>query len=452
MGKVFQVTEDDINTLKQRLEKALGDGYEVETHKEVSALMGIFKETYDLVIFYHGDAICGVEYKYKVGGSLFYDRFQDLYIDRLKKVGLKYGIAYFGENHGLLLWTKGSYKFEPFSFDNMVIAIKGNQNCGARFSPTDVAAEFSGFMSDELVKELNGNQITRIQSLFTNESLNYDEKNASMWLNEDAEDDFFKILLQKSDSEDDSKHVCRYTSLNSLFLAMKGGNHVMCSITCMNDKGETSYADKYVGYGAFSNSSKSIKENNDCFILSCCNKDMVDNLTMWRLYGNNGKGVCMEYDVDLSKIDNKEFFFAPVSYGKERNEHPALEFIKKIRQWKKRGWCFELKRWYIWKHFFKSYLFKEEQEVRLLFIWTEKCKDEVEWIMDSTNSIASRICLFPISGGRLPITLTGAIIGPKCPDQGTHVDQFNYMNGQTKTMKDSWLNPAVRPSKIEDYR
>ena len=222
MGNFFQVTEEDIIALKQRLEKALGEGYEVETHKEVSALMGIFKETYDLVIFYHGDAICGVEYKYKVGGSFFFDRFQDLYIDRLKKVGLKYGIAYFGEKHGLLLWAKGSSQFQSFSFNNMVIAIKGNQNCGARFLPTDVAAEFSSFISDELVNELNGNQITRIQSLFTDENLNYNEKNASMWLNEDVEDDLFMILLQKSESEDNNQHVCRYTSLSSLFLALKG--------------------------------------------------------------------------------------------------------------------------------------------------------------------------------------------------------------------------------------
>ena len=79
----LQVTEEDINTLKQRLEKALGDGYEVENHKEVSALMGAVKEIFDLVIFYHGDAICGIDYKNIAYGSLFYDRFQDLYINTI---------------------------------------------------------------------------------------------------------------------------------------------------------------------------------------------------------------------------------------------------------------------------------------------------------------------------------------------------------------------------------
>ena len=62
---------------------------------------------------------------------------------------------------------------------------------------------------------------------------------------------YFQVTEEKADV--DYGHVCRYTTLKSLFLAMNSGNNVMCSITCMNDKGETSYADKYVGYGAFAN-------------------------------------------------------------------------------------------------------------------------------------------------------------------------------------------------------
>lgn len=448
----FKITEEDYNALKQKLKEVLGEGYEVETHKEVSALMGAFRETFDLVIFYHGDAICGVEYKMKAFGSLFKDRLEEVYIDKLRKVGLKYGFAYFDGGKGGMLWTKGSYHYEYFSFENMAVAIKGNQFCGERLSPNVTMEVIMGLMPQELTDDLGEYQINVIRGLFTEGTLNYDEKSASMWLSSYVEDEFFKALLFSDHDIKEYNHVCRYTSLKSLFLTMKNGSHVMCSITCMNDKGETSYADKCVGYGAFANSTNSIKENNDCFILSCCNKDMVDNLTMWRLYGNDGKGVCMEYDVDIAKIDGKDFFFAPVSYGKAINEHPTLDFIQKIRHWKNNGWCFELKRWYIWKHFFKSYLFKEENEVRLLYIWTEDSKDRVEWIMDSTNNIASRICLFPISIGRLPLTMTSAIVGPKCPDQGTHIEQFNYMNGQTKTMKDSWLKPAVRASKIEDYR
>lgn len=448
---IFRVTDEDVNALRLKLKDALGEGYEVETHKEVSALMGAVRELFDIVIFYHDDAICGIEYKYKTAGSLFYDRFQESTIARFKKVGLKYGVAY-TDNNGIYFWKKGSYSFETFSFSNMVTAIKGNQGCGERISSEIIKVKFKSFLPDEFSKELGTENVETLWGLFSEGNLEYDEKSASMWLKSAAEDEFFKILLQQNKGDVAYNHVCRYTSLNSLFLAMKGGNHVMCSITCMNDKGETSYADKYVGYGAFANSVNSVKENNDCFILSCCNVEMEDNLTMWRLYGNDGKGVCLEYEYDLSKVDNKEFFFAPVSYGKQMNEHPALDFIKKIRHWKDNGWCFELKRWYIWKHFFKSHLFKEENEVRLLYIWTEKSPDMVEWIMDASNNIASRICLFPIASGRLPLKLTKAIVGPKCPEQASNVDQFNYMNRQTKTIPSRLFKPAVIASKIEDYR
>ena len=100
-----QVTDEDINALRLRLKDALGEGYEVEAHKEVSALMGAVKELFDLVIFYHDDAICGIEYKYKAAGSLIYERFKDLLIARFESVGLKYGVAYTG-NRGIYFWTK----------------------------------------------------------------------------------------------------------------------------------------------------------------------------------------------------------------------------------------------------------------------------------------------------------------------------------------------------------
>ena len=447
----FLVTEEDIETLRRRLKEELGDGYEVEAHKEVSALMGAVKEIFDLVVFYHDDAICGIEYKYKAGGSLIYERFQDVLINRFSRVGLKYGAAYTG-SRGLYLWTKGSYKIETFSFENFVIAIKGNQTCGARILPDKIIAKFKSFIPDNLNIKLSRDLIAGIEHLITDDNLKYNEKSASVWLTKESEDSLFKIMLQSECEEEEYMHVCRYTSLNSLFLSIKNGSQAMCSITCMNDKGETSYADKKVGYGSYASTPNSIKENNDCFILSCCNKDMVDNLTMWRLYGNDGKGVCLEYDVDLSKIDNKEFFFAPISYGTGMNEHPVLDFIQKIRHWKDNGWCFELKRWFIWKHFFKSYLYKEEKEVRLLYYWTEDSKDRVEWIMDSTNNIASRLCIFSLTDDRFPLKLKNAIVGPKCPEQGSNVDQFNYMNRVMRTMHDSWLKPAVKPSRIEDYR
>ena len=446
-----QVSDTDKNAFRKILKEALGDGYEVEMNKEVSAQFGHNNEIFDYVVFHNGDAIAAIDYKYNVAAHMLVLNSQKNYIDRFKKVGIKYGIEYFGERHELLVWIKGVDQFELFNFNDLIFAIKGNQICGERFK-IDFIHKKIVELADEVITSINKDLVHKIIGLFSEENIEYDEGKASISLKQEAEDDLFRILLLQDDDLGIVKHVCRYSSLNSLFLTMRDGCHAMCSITCMNDKGELSYADKYVSYGAYSISTQTIVENNNCFILSCCKQDMVDNLKMWRLYGNEGRGVCLEYDVDISKIDNKDFFYGPVSYGRGKNDHPKLNFIRNLRHWKKNGWGFELKRWYIWKHFFKSYLFKDEEEVRLLFINIEESKENVEWIMDSTNNIASRICKFLITDNRFPMILTKAIIGPKCHEQGSNVDQFNYMNRQTKTMSESWLKPAIKPSGIEDYR
>ena len=444
------VSDNDLNALRSKLIEALGNGYEVEIHKEVSAVFGLFKEVFDLVIFDQGDAICGIDYKYKIPISMYSipSIHQQNHIERYRKVGLKYGVVYSGDRYNCLFWTQGAYYYKESTFDYIVKEIRGNQKCGERLTLDEVKSK----LFEKLPQELSNEQVSGIRTLINENNLVYDESTASMFLKTEAEDELFKILLIPNNDEQNIKSVCRYTSLNSLFLTIKKRVQVMCSITCMNDKGETSYADKYVGFGAFANTSKSIEENNDCFILSCCNIEMKDNLTMWRLYGDDGKGVCLEYDVDLTKVDKKAFFFAPVSYGKAIRKHPALDFIREIRHWNENGWSFSLNRWYIWKHFFKSYLFKEEKEVRLLYLWTPEEADNTEWILDSTNSIVSRICKFPIPNDRLPLTLKNAIIGPKCPEQNSNVNQFNYMNGLEKVMPFSFIKKAIRSSSIEDYR
>lgn len=442
-------TDDDFNAFRKKLKDALGEEYEVEIHKEVSAMLGVVKDVFDLVIFYRGDVVCGVEYKSSLERIPFLYSFSNKYIEKWNVIGLKYGVVYFGKDNEVLFWYKGCPEFKTYTFDNAVSAIKGNQTCGKRFTPSEIVTKLFGV---EELKDFRIQQVDCLKSLFNENTLVYDEEKATMWLKTEAEDEFFKILLRQEDNKNEIKHVCRYTSLKSLFYIMKESNHVMCSITCMNDKGETSYADKYVGYGAFARSSKTIKEDNDCFILSFCKESKKDDLTMWRLYGNDGGGVCLGYKVDMSIIDNKKFFFAPVSYGIEKNNHPELNYIRFIKHWEERGWSFELKRWYIWKHFFKSYLFKDEKEVRLLYIWTKENEEKTEWIMDSTNNIVSRICKFPFNNNRFPLTLDKAIIGPKCPEQESNVAQFNYMNEQLNLMQYSWIKPAVIPSEIMDYR
>lgn len=448
---LFKVSIEDSKRFQVELSTALGKPYEVEMNKEVLGFLGVVKEIFDFVIFYNGDAIAGVEYKSKLPNPSW-EIHHDYYIDKFRKVGLKYGVLYYGDDNKVYLWRTGQYNFQIMTFDGIVTAIAGDQACGDRLSSEEITQKIKELIPIKWLKaQICENLKNTIDTLFTDENIIHCEDDATISLKPEAEDLLFKELLPKDEKKDEYLHVCRYTTLNSLFLTLKDKTHAMCSITCMNDKGEIFYADKYVGQGAYAATSYAIQQNNDCFILSCCNERMKDNLTMWRLYGDNGMGVCLEYEVDNSLIDNERFFFAPVSYGDEAI-HPELEFIKAVRLWRDNGWRFDLKRWHIWKHFFKSYLFREEKEVRLVYIKPKTSKEKVEWIMDSSNNIVSRICKFSIEKGQLPLNLTGALIGPKCSEQGSNVDQFNYMNSQQKVIPIKGWKPSIRPSDIEDYR
>lgn len=226
----------------------------------------------------------------------------------------------------------------------------------------------------------------------------------------------------------------------------------MCSITCMNDKGELQYSDSFINHGLFSASENMQEQDNNCFVLSCCDSERGDNLTMWRLYANNGKGVCIEYEIDNGKIDDETFFLSPVSYGQSQNRHDELELLKLFSDWEKNGWRFDFRRWHIWKHFFKSYNFADEHEIRLLFIPNKDKEADINWILDSTNNIASRICRFNVNDMSFPLKHKQALIGPKCPEQICNVDQFNYMNSIQKVFEKPTEGKAIKPSTITDYR
>lgn len=445
MSLIIPKTED-IEKLQKQFSEALGDDYQVEMYTEVSSSSFFLtkKNVFDLVIFKNNIPFVGVEYK-DVASSIHIRLKPEWFYSKFQEVNLKYGIYYFGKENQFYLWSEGKYSFQVFDFASVINAINRDAPIGERLCVDELAVEILGCMPDgidgvELHKSLN--------KLFVEDNLIFNESSGEISFTKIVEDSFFKALLPQITVS----KVCRYTTLNNLFLLLKEKHHCLCSLTCMNDIGETSYADNWIGYGAYAETYKTIEENNNSYILSCCASDKIDDLTMWRLYGQDAKGTCLIYDVKDEFIDNDSFFFAPVSYGRSQKEHDELEFISNILGWKKNGWRFKFNRWYIWKHFFKSYLFKDEQEIRLLYIRPKNSGIERKWIMDSSNSIASSLCLVDIDKGMFPLSLSFAIIGPKCPQQASNIAQFNYMNVQQKVLPFKRWNEAIAASKINDYR
>lgn len=272
-----------------------------------------------------------------------------------------------------------------------------------------------------------------------------------------------KIMLTLLGGElPEGSFVCRYTTLDSLFKMIDGTKHAMCSPVSMNDKHECDYADSFMPWHVNrSRGEVEIEADNSYFLLSCSDINESDDLTMWRLYGDNAKGVCIEYAVDADKLDNDRYILGRVSYGKRNKggkvDHPELSFLSfMLSQPISSGWYFTLSKWYIWKFFFKSWTYRDENEIRLIYIPDISNNDEydrIKWYKDQSNGIFNRLVLIPIAlqdREDFPLNLSKIILGPQSPEVGRNREQIWYM-AQQKGI-DTTISFSVEPSGIRNYR
>ena len=201
-----------------------------------------------------------------------------------------------------------------------------------------------------------------------------------MCLNKIEETKLFKAILGTSEK----KEIYRFTSRKTLEYLLDGGKHAMSSIVCMNDKSEGFYADDSLLYGSDDeNGSLGLCLNSDYFITSF-SYNAPDDLTMWRLYGEDGKGIAITY----SNLSNSEdYILAPVSYQKDDKSHPELDFVKFLFH----DATFDDRRlvcthWNLWRLFFKPHDYNIEREVRLLYSKYSE-KSQIKYVY--TNNIFS---------------------------------------------------------------
>ena len=258
------------------------------------------------------------------------------------------------------------------------------------------------------------------------------------------ENDFFEQLIEPFNGDT----VYRYTSLDSLFKTLKTGNQGMCCLVGMNDKSEVYYADSYLDRDSGKTAYDRNKENN-FFILSCVEDSPDENLMMWRLYGDNTKGVRIKY---TPKAMPDGFRFAKIYYGCDIKTHPGLDFIKKIQELKFGMIAFRFRHFDYWKHFFKPFDYHMENEVRLLYETTASNLPKItDWIKGGEFSILIPLALFDEK--TFPLDIEEIKIGPNMSALETNLLQIRQL------VKDKKIHPIsndvdknVSPSRIEHYR
>lgn len=247
--------------------------------------------------------------------------------------------------------------------------------------------------------------------------------------------------------------ICRYSSLDSLFSTLKYGTLRMNGLPGMNDKDEGLLAWNII-YGTDNTENEENKRRkgliNNAFIVSFSSEKKIDDLTQWRLYGDDARGVCCIYSVDINAVKDR-FFLHPVKYIKKPNEKEEVSdellqlFIKHVKQQSDLDY-FDLSPAIF---FYKLDVFKSEDEVRLLVDNKETAaykspKYRRDWLLTNSNRIPNPYIDVPLDS--MPLKLEKILLGPNMNDIDTIQVQLETM------LKQLSIKAIVEPSKIIGYR
>ncbi|MCQ2076936.1 MAG: hypothetical protein MJZ20_07905 [Bacteroidaceae bacterium] len=243
--------------------------------------------------------------------------------------------------------------------------------------------------------------------------------------------------------------ITRYTTLDTLFATIDNDSYRMFAYEGMNDKEDCDYLWKKL-YEDAQKDQFLPKESKTVYLMSCVDIEDED-LTMWRLYAEDTRGIRMKFKI-TDKANQEGFYLREVSYGEE-----MINKLKTIVKYGHEGNpTFVFNYWSLWAAFFKNGLFEDEEEIRLVYlphIPNEKIrkKDNTkEWVLTDTNRILNQYVDFKIDNNPFPLELQEVLLGCACPEKDLNVAQFQKMIN--KSVGFNPLHVMVKSSMITTYR
>lgn len=266
---------------------------------------------------------------------------------------------------------------------------------------------------------------------------------------DNIENRIFRLLLKE---DKPLTKIYRYTTLNTIYSMLNYNSFRMNCLVGMNDTTEVNYAENYItGTNRDYTQApwQTVDAYNRRFISSCSLKE--DDLTQWRLYADDSKGVCLVLSVD-EKLLNSKFVLKRISYGEKDGSHPELDFITKIIATLKTelNIDFDFKTLTTWRHFFKPFDYTVEAEVRLLFVLHD---EDVKkgWLLTNSHSILNPYVEFKLNDDGLPVQLTEIVLGPKCPEKEINQKQFEQIIRELRRKKKK-ITINSEEQEVEEYK
>ena len=257
-----------------------------------------------------------------------------------------------------------------------------------------------------------------------------------------AYENFFSKLFPTFNTRE--KIVCRYVSLETAFNIIKNKSLKLNSVVGMNDSTEVDFIESLL-YDGMKKLVGLQNQARDVYIMSCSSEKVIDDLTHWRLYGSDAKGVCLVFNV--KKVKKSQLKFGKISYLDRNRPTESIEkiniFLGEVLEETKIP--FAPRNFHCWAHFYKPLEYDIEKEIRLIYIDDKTLKKE--WILSKPYNIVNSSVEVDLSDENLPLKLCKVILGPNCPERDVNLTQIKAF------LSESGLDDVeVDISTIDSYR
>lgn len=248
----------------------------------------------------------------------------------------------------------------------------------------------------------------------------------------------FELLVEQVKlNADSSATVYRYTTLDTVFNTIKNTSYRFNGIQGMNDQSEGLFILKSIyGDGNGFESNQALADRfNEIFISSCSVK--MDDLTMWRLYGDNSKGACLEIEISAPKR-HSPFLLGAVSYV-DRNRRQILSILfNLVRQVRSLGYSLNPKLFSLILFFLKHHQYRVEREVRIIYDsnilnTVTPLNPKMDWgFAEPYKIIRPYIDIDFLTNAEkiedlIPFKITRIWLGPNCPKEEKNMLQLNTL-------------------------
>ena len=266
----------------------------------------------------------------------------------------------------------------------------------------------------------------------------YDWSKDCYFLRQNIETEITDPFLVKDEID---KEVVKYTSIQTILATLISGKMRINSIVGMNDKTETNFMIDII-----KNFRESIEKEGDEYILA--NRKFItsfsgkkDDLNMWRLYGDNARGVCLVFSLK-SQQDSS---LRKIKYVAEEDEL-ILKINRLMISLKKKNINFCFNKMLSNLHFIKHKDYVDEDEYRY-YLESDK---PAGWYINNDNNVMTPYVeknLFGNGVNSFPFQLKSIILGPAMVAQ-----DVNFFQVKTLLNVNHILLDKVEKSKISSYR